>query len=926
MKGSFVNKVSTGVLVIMIVFGFPGTPLMSIRAHAASSSFNKEINYQGKLANSAGVTVSDGDYNIRFKLYSASTGGSALWEESYTSATSQITVTSGLFSVLLGQITSLSSFDFNRDLYLSIEVGGTTTPAVWDGEMTPRKQLGTVPSAFEADKLDGLDSDAFIRSDIVGTSTGGLLVLASSTLQNFTASLATTSAATTTALYVSGATTTRIANGVNILAGCYAINGTCLNIGSGLTGSGAANRAAFWTAVGNLSYDDTFVWDNTNKRLGIGTTSPYAKLSVTGEVVGQMFTATSTTATSTFMGGVGIGTSSPGYKLSVEDGNIYANNGSLLIGGTGDGGLLARINVDSGSSIGHTLINLKSDTGTMFTVDGRTSIGLARFGSGGATPGPSIVNIKTMAATDVGLVIRPFTGQSADMFQIRDISDNIVDVIDPSGFLGIGTSSPYAKSSIHSNNGETNTILFAIGSSTVSATTTLFSISNTGSTTAANGFDITAGCYAINGACVGGSSLTGSGVASRAAFWTAAGNLSYDDAFVWDNTTKTLGIGTTSPYATLSVVGTSGVVAERYFATSSTATSTFMGQVLIGTTSASVSNWRLTVAGGVCIMGASSCPATQAAGGLAIDTSGGTPITGSIFDIAELYPASEIVAPGEIMAIDIQSSERAEVNRAREGDVLVGIVSTSPALTINGSFVKIGPPELISTTTRPLVALVGRVPVKVNLENGQIKKGDAISASSEPGVGKKASVGEQTVGIALEDWNNEPEKNDRVLVFVNLSAPRLSDAIIGDEIDVSLETMWSLSSGGDIIAGSNINLNGRALRSVASIASASGNWSIDESGVLRVKEVHAEKLCLGETCVTEGELRTIMQTAGLIAPASVSDVDSAQTTDTVISDISATELSTPDSDVLVPEEPALEQVSEPVPEPSVAPPEEPPVI
>jgi len=119
----------------------------------------------------------------------------------------------------------------------------------------------------------------------------------------------------------------------------------------------------------------------------------------------------------------------------------------------------------------------------------------------------------------------------------------------------------------------------------------------------------------------------------------------------------------------------------------------------------------------------------------------------------------------------------------------------------------------------------------------------------------------------LEDWNNEPEKNDRVLVFVNLSAPRLSDAIIGDEIDVSLETMWSLSSGGDIIAGSNINLNGRALRSVASIASASGNWSIDESGVLRVKEVHAEKLCLGETCVTEGELRTIMQTAGLIAPA-----------------------------------------------------------
>ncbi len=44
---------------------------------------------------------------------------------------------------------------------------------------------------------------------------------------------------------------------------------------------------------------------------GIGTTSPYAKLSVVGQAVAEYFTATSTTATSTFAGAVGIGTSSP---------------------------------------------------------------------------------------------------------------------------------------------------------------------------------------------------------------------------------------------------------------------------------------------------------------------------------------------------------------------------------------------------------------------------------------------------------------------------------------------------------------------------------------------------------------------------------------------------------------------------------------
>lgn len=50
---------------------------------------------------------------------------------------------------------------------------------------------------------------------------------------------------------------------------------------------------------------------------------------------------------------------------------------------------------------------------------------------------------------------------------------------------GFGSSSPYANIAIHANNGELTKYLFAIGSSTQTATTTLFSVSNTGSTTIA---------------------------------------------------------------------------------------------------------------------------------------------------------------------------------------------------------------------------------------------------------------------------------------------------------------------------------------------------------------------------------------------------------------------------------------------------------
>lgn len=46
--------------------------------------------------------------------------------------------------------------------------------------------------------------------------------------------------------------------------------------------------------------------------------------------------------------------------------------------------------------------------------------------------------------------------------------------------IGVGTTSPYAKLSVHGNNGDTNTTIFAVASSTVSATTTLFSVSNIG--------------------------------------------------------------------------------------------------------------------------------------------------------------------------------------------------------------------------------------------------------------------------------------------------------------------------------------------------------------------------------------------------------------------------------------------------------------
>ena len=51
-------------------------------------------------------------------------------------------------------------------------------------------------------------------------------------------------------------------------------------------GTGAANKVAFFTGVGTLSNNTDFHWDNTNSRLGIGTSSPTNDISVVKNIDG----------------------------------------------------------------------------------------------------------------------------------------------------------------------------------------------------------------------------------------------------------------------------------------------------------------------------------------------------------------------------------------------------------------------------------------------------------------------------------------------------------------------------------------------------------------------------------------------------------------------------------------------------------------
>lgn len=103
----------------------------------------KLINYQGMLTQSDGKTpVPNANYPILFSIYNTSSGGSALWSHTYN-----VSVTNGLFNIILGDSSAPINLPFDTTYWLGIKVGT-------DPELFPRAQLTSVGYAYRANVAD----------------------------------------------------------------------------------------------------------------------------------------------------------------------------------------------------------------------------------------------------------------------------------------------------------------------------------------------------------------------------------------------------------------------------------------------------------------------------------------------------------------------------------------------------------------------------------------------------------------------------------------------------------------------------------------------------------------------------------------------------------------------------------------------------
>lgn len=155
-------------LIFTSVFAAVLFVILSSSIVQAVTTVPTKMNFQGRLANSAGNILTDGTYNMKFRIYNASSGGTLQWsEDRLVSATQGVTVTNGQFSVQLGSVTSLPASIFtSNSLYFEVELptpatATSSSPSWTEGAMTPRNQLATSAYAYNAETLDGLDSADF---------------------------------------------------------------------------------------------------------------------------------------------------------------------------------------------------------------------------------------------------------------------------------------------------------------------------------------------------------------------------------------------------------------------------------------------------------------------------------------------------------------------------------------------------------------------------------------------------------------------------------------------------------------------------------------------------------------------------------------------------------------------------------------------
>jgi len=239
----------------------------------ASADVPGLVNLQGRLKDGAGNLVANGSYSVIFTIYDAASNGNVMWAES-----TSVNTSNGIFNVLLGSVNPVPDSVFNDPArFLGIKVGT-------DPETTPRQRLTSVGYSQRSSEWTSAAGELFrLNGDVgIGTSSPMSRLQVDDPNSAIVANVVNDNAGEVHAVQglVSGSFGEKIAlsrvvtGGVGEAYGVLA-RSTTSGVNYGVYGSafgGTTNWAGYFPS------GDVYVHD----KVGLGTTSPAAKLHVKG--------------------------------------------------------------------------------------------------------------------------------------------------------------------------------------------------------------------------------------------------------------------------------------------------------------------------------------------------------------------------------------------------------------------------------------------------------------------------------------------------------------------------------------------------------------------------------------------------------------------------------------------------------------------
>ena len=288
---SWIKKLtySVGFFVFVTTFNFL---LSALNLFAAP---DQELTYHGKLTDTSNVAVADGNLDFTLTIYDSASGGACLWSARGTcgAPTSKpVTIENGIFSAVLGEAgDNVLNIAFDANYYLDVKIGVNSS-------MSPRRKITPTGFALNSHRLNGLTADNYIDT----TATNQIKLGGLSLGDDFTVNTDNFHIDTVNGRVGIGTASPdqdlHIDGNVRLTGNFYDENnevgtpGQILSttatgtdwIDASTGGTPAGNTGALqFNDAGAFGADDTnLFWDNVNNRLGIGTNTPSAKLSIFG--------------------------------------------------------------------------------------------------------------------------------------------------------------------------------------------------------------------------------------------------------------------------------------------------------------------------------------------------------------------------------------------------------------------------------------------------------------------------------------------------------------------------------------------------------------------------------------------------------------------------------------------------------------------